>query len=160
MATARTHAARARLLGALLVAVLALTAACGPPRSAASFCTTFEEETRELRAKYTDRAGSLDPEGEPFMSLLLGLGSLVEAQGDIVTMFRQLEAVAPEEIHADVTTIRSSLEDQLDAAGDAVGDPLGGFGSSLVAGLSAMGSYTAFEQYVTSNCDLSSIDES
>lgn len=108
-----------------------------------------------LRAKYDDRAAGLDPEGDPLMSLIVALGSLVEAQGDLVVMFDRLEKVAPEEIQPEVAAVRDSMKDQLDSAGDAVGDPLGALGGALVAGLASMGSYSAVERYIESNCDLS-----
>lgn len=150
----RLAKAHARAVVALVGATLLLPA-CGAGRSTEAFCDTLEAQVVELRSKYTDRAGMLDSEGDPLAALLVGLGSLVEAQGDLVVMFDRLEGVAPDDIQPEVAAVRESLQRQLDAAGESVGDPLGGLGSSLVAGVSAMGSYAAVQNYISSNCDLS-----
>jgi hypothetical protein len=132
-----------------------LVGGCGESRSTEAFCSTLEDQMVSLRAKYDDRAAGLDPEGDPLMALIVALGSLVEAQGDLVVMFDRLEKVAPEEIQPEVAAVRDSMKDQLDSVGDAVGDPLGALGGALVAGLASMGSYSAVQQYIESNCDLS-----
>jgi hypothetical protein len=70
-----------------------------------------------------------------------------------VPMFDRLAKVAPDEIQSDVEHIRDSLKEQQQAAGGAVGDPLGALGRSLVSGLMTMDSWQRVGSYVDQHCE-------
>ena len=80
---------------------------------------------------------------DPFGSLL----TVAAAPGDLVVLFDKLAKVAPDEIQSEVEAIHDSLKDQQDAMGDAIDNPLGAIGSSLISGLTNAGSYQAVDEY-------------
>lgn len=154
---ARCRVYSRRFIRALLaVLMLACLLGCSDSgRSTEAFCDTFESEALRLVDEYSSRLDGIDAESDPLGALVLALGSILEAQGDLVVLLDRLEAVAPDEIQPEVEAVRDALKDQADAAGEALSDPLAALGSGLAAGLTSMGSVTAIESYIRDNCDLS-----
>ena len=124
---------------------------CAPTRSVEAFCATYHDEKAAFIDKYNERQDAVDSM-EGLDGIVLGLGSAIEAVGDTKVMFDKLEAVAPEEIQADVAAVRDSLQQQLEAAGEVASDPFGAFGSGLVSGLASMGSWDRVDHYIQENC--------
>jgi hypothetical protein len=137
-------------LAALAALALALTgcgkAGGGSERSAESYCDVWKREATRLHDKYQAAADGTD--ADPFGSLL----TVAAAPGDLVVLFDKLAKVAPDEIQSEVETIHDSLKDQQDAMGDAIDNPIGAIGSSLISGLTNAGSYQAVEEYTTEHC--------
>lgn len=135
---------------AVAVAVLLAVVSCAG-RSTEAFCDTFQSEERRLQAKYEDRLNTA-AEMDPLSSLIVGVGTTVEAIGDIKVVYDRLEAKAPEEIQPDVATVRDALAAQLDALGDAGGNPLGSIFGGLITGLSVMGSEQRVNEFIVEEC--------
>lgn len=148
---------RTRVLGGVVAIVMVVGCSGGQERSTEEFCDTFESEAVRLRDKYESRLSGLDSEADPLGSLLLAMGSLVEAQGDFVVLLERLERAAPKEISPEVAAARDAMKKQVDAAGESLGDPLGALGTSLITGLASLGSFEQVERFVRENCDLSFI---
>ena len=134
---------------------LVTTGCSGSTRSAAAYCSTFKTEAVRIHDKYQARLGNLDPKADPLGSLLVGTGSLIEAQGDLVVLFDKLADHAPNDIVSETRAVRDSLKAQSAANGKTLSDPLGALGDSVMRGLSSMGSTTAVESYIRQHCDLS-----
>ena len=129
--------------GAVLLAVVPIHGYAESRPSKGNFCRTYLAEKRRYLARYGRTTG--DP--------LRDLGNGIGAMSSWVPMFDRLSKVAPDEIRSDVEHIRDSLEAQQHAAGEAVNDPLGTFGASLLSGLMAMDSWERVGNYVDENCE-------
>lgn len=144
---------RARLtaaMAALAAVVLATTAGCsaitGPQRSQQAFCKTLSDGTAELAggARKAYQTGETDP-----------LAGLVTATGNIgrfEKLLDNLADVAPDEIRSDVVTVRDTMKKSIDKAGDAISDPLGALGGSLLGPLIHSSSFEAVDAYARSRC--------
>lgn len=149
--------ARRVILCFLVTSIGATAPGCGDgtERSVEAFCSTFEREAVRLHDKYGAQVRSVDAEADPFGALLVGTGSLLEAQGDFVVLFDRLEKVAPEEIQPEVVALRDNFKRQAEAMGELADNPLGALGGGLISGLQSKGSYGRVEGYLGANCDLS-----
>lgn len=141
-------------LAALLSVSLAMVA-CSPERSVASFCATFEQESVRLQDKYQQRMEAAGASNDPLGALLLGMGTLLEAQGDFVVLFNRLEQVAPTEIQPEVAAVRDTFKQQAEQMAELGKSPFGALAASLISGMSAQGSYQRVDSYVQQHCDLS-----
>ncbi len=134
----------------MLAVVAMLSLSCGG-RSVERFCDTFADQTAELEAKYAQRFDTLSDQ-DPLIGLLGTTGSIVEAVGDAVVLYTELEAVAPDDIAPDVAAVRDALSSQLDAMRQAGSDPFGAMFSGVVTGTAVMGSEQRVNQYVATHC--------
>lgn len=135
-----------------LVAVAAIgLAGCGTGRSVAAYCDTFFDRGEEFRQRYL----AIDAESDP----LSALAQLAATPRDLATLFGDLAAVAPEEIGADVETLRDHFDQQADELGDDAGEvfsgPMGALGAvsgDLLAGLSVAPALQRFDSWTTEHC--------
>lgn len=155
MSTLDPDRAHRRRDAVALAAIAAVVAACGigSGRSTAAYCDRAEDELDELEQKYRDRAADLE-DADGLAGVVLALTTIVEAQGDIVLLFRKLADVAPEEIRVDVEAIAEELDEQADNAGDAVSDPLGTLAGGLLGALQVQGALTRVAEFTDDNCDI------
>ena len=139
---------RSLLVGSLVL-LAALTACGGEERSAEAFCSTFASESERLGQKYQQRAGSM-AEQDDLAALFVGVGSLLEAQGDMVVLFDRLERNAPPSIAHEVAAVRDALKAQAEAltSGDLVQAGAGG----LITALQAQGSAERVDAFILANC--------
>jgi hypothetical protein len=156
--TARTRTRAASVSVAALLPT-ALLSGCDVPligdeRSVESFCDTYWEQKDEYLTKYAERDEAIDAAGEedPLLGVLAGLGTSMEALGDVVIIFDKLAKVAPDDIEPDVVAIRESLQKSIDNAGEAASNPLGALVGGLTSGLTTMGSWQRLSDYVVENC--------
>jgi hypothetical protein len=157
MASGKGARSIAMALVAIAIVASTMLSGCGggPQRSASSYCTTFEDQAVRLRSKYESRLESVKEQSDGFMGLIVAMGTVFEAQGDLVVLFDKLADHAPDEIVSETEAVRDSFKAQIDSGGKAVSDPLGALTSGLVSGLTSMGSMAAVESYIQDNCDLS-----
>jgi hypothetical protein len=120
----------------LTVGGVGIHAAAGPHRSTKSFCQVYSTE----KAKFIHETNGND--------LASGLSAVI----GMPQMFDRLDKVAPDEIEPDVANIRDALKKSEDAAGGALGNPLGALGQSLVAGIEAGPSWERVANFVDQNC--------
>jgi len=148
---------RKSLAGTLLLSIVLLAAiGCGssPQRSAAGFCRTFKTEAVRLHDKYEARA-KFASTAQPLVGLVSMVGTLAEAQGDLVTMLVRLDKVAPDSIEPDVAAAHDALKKQADHTGQALTNPLAALGEGVVNALTSAGSFQQVNTYIKDNCDLS-----
>jgi hypothetical protein len=126
------------------IAVVVATSGCssGQPKTAAGFCHVYHQQEAQYLTQY----------GKPANSGLADLGQLIEAVSDWVPIFEALDQAAPPDIEPDVQNIVDSLKQQEQDVGQEVSDPLGGFASSLMAGLMSTASWQNVSTYVEQNC--------
>lgn len=142
-------------------ALLTTLGACGgSERSAEAYCRAFYETAAPIRESYVEADEQI--EEDPLGSLVTLLGS----PGDMVVILDSMAAHAPDEIRSDTEAARDALEEQQDSLGDALSDPLGAIGASVIAGLTSSGSFSRIDAYLAENCPVNSelaqeiIDES
>jgi len=133
----------------LLLAIALVASSCSDGRSVEALCTTFEEETDRLNEKYNERAALVDSQ-EGLLGLGLALGSLLEAQGDLVVFLDRLERAAPEEIAPDVAAVRDAVRKQADATTN--GDPLQMLLEGAVTAFQISGPAGRVDTYLRENC--------
>lgn len=140
--------------GVLAMSLVAGTAACGTKRSVEAYCDLFRERVSELNGKYSDRADSMTDaaEADPLLGLLQGMGSLLEAQGDLAAMYEDLSKVAPPEIEDDVERIASVMRDQAEATAEMGSDPLAAALGGIMTGLQNMGPAQKVNDFEQANC--------
>lgn len=142
----------ARRTAAALVTIAALTtlSGCGSSRTPQKFCSVMAEHKQRYLAAMQTANDSISSNSDG--GLLLGTAEAVAALGDLQRMWEELAKVAPDEIQTDVEAIRDANAKQLDAAKDAIKDPLGSLAGSLVQGLSVSGSYQRVDAYTKEHC--------
>ncbi len=128
-----------------------------PKRSVKAFCATYETESIRLYSKYKAQTKGFNPETNPIGSLAAGLGSLLEAQGDLVVLMDRLEPVAPLDIQPEIAAVRDAFRQQAEASRGVASSPLGALASSLMSSLQSQGSYRRVEAYIGANCDVAAI---
>lgn len=84
--------------------------------------------------------------------LLGGSVGMVQALGDLQLMWDDLVDVAPDDIRGDVEVVRDTTQEQLDAAREAVSDPVGALLGGVLSGLQHGGSYTRVNDYARDHC--------
>ena len=137
---------------ALVALVAVLAAGCGvfgDGRSVEAYCETWRTGSMEI----VDRLEgvSFDEEGgDP----LAALGALIRTPGDLVSLFDELADVAPEDIQREVEAVRDSLDQSIDAGGEAVSDPVAGLASGFVAAIKSAGAYEKVGTYTAENCGM------
>lgn len=135
-----------RLLVISLAVWVLLTAASGcssgQAKTVAGFCQVYHQQEKQYLAKY----------GTPANSGLGDLGQLIGALSDWVPIFEALDQAAPPSIEPDVHNILDSLKQQEQDVGQEVGNPLGGFASSLMAGMMSTASWDNVSAYIEQNC--------
>jgi len=125
----------------------------GPERSVEAYCDLYKERAAEMEAKYSDRAEGLGQnEDEVLSDLLVGLGSLMEAQGDLAAAYEDLSEVAPPEIENDVERMATALRKQADTVAEMGSDPLGAALGSTMTGLQNMGAAQNVAEFEQQNC--------
>lgn len=145
---------RTAATGVLAVSLAAGLLGCGTERSEEAYCDMFNERVSELNGKYSERADSMTDtaEADPFLGLLEGMGTLLEAQGDLAATYEDLSKVAPPEIEGDVERLARSLRDQADATAEMGSDPLAGAVGGLLTGLQNMGPARKVNDFEVANC--------
>jgi hypothetical protein len=125
-------------------AMLVITCGCSSaqPKTAAGFCQVYHQQEEQYLAKY----------GKPAQSGLADFGQLVGALSDWVPIFEALDQAAPPDIEPDVHNILDSLKQEEQDVGQEAGDPLGGFASSLMAGMMSTASWQNVSTYIEQNC--------
>lgn len=121
-------------------------------RTPERFCAVMTAEQTRIRGELEDGIDQMETSEDELASVLIGLGSVGRATGQLRTYFRKLEAVAPEEVRPHVQAVAEAVDDQLDAASDAATDPLGSLASGLVSGLMASGDLDAVNTYALEHC--------
>jgi hypothetical protein len=81
-----------------------------------------------------------------------GLAATISALGDIQRMWEELAEVAPEDIRADVESVRDTSAKQLDKAQEVAKDPLGSLGSALIDALINSGPIRRVDAWTSANC--------
>lgn len=148
----RRLAVRAALVAVAVAVVAPACSSGGSERSTASFCSTMRSEKQRIRGQLDDAAAAQEAAGDDFAMVLIGLGGSIQAIGELRTYFRKLAAVAPDEIRTEAEIVAESYDKQLDSAGDAVGDPLGGLGGLLMSSLTTSGQMNALDEFAFANC--------
>jgi hypothetical protein len=133
-----------------LVAAAVLTSCGGAERTSEAYCRAFYATAAPIREGYVEADENL--EEDPIGSILTLLGS----PGDMVVIFDNMAAHAPDEIRADTEAARDALKDQQDSLGDALSDPLGAIGSGVISGLTSAGSFSRVDSYLAEHCPLDS----
>jgi len=145
---------------AVVIIILTITMyAVVPHRSTQAFCNTFQKQATALNTKYSKQAANIEAQSNPLTGLLEATGSLIQAQGDMITLFNQLDKVAPGSIEPDIAAIRDMYKQQASETSKAVTDPLGTLASSLVSSLQNMGSTQRVDDYIKNNCNLSFMNQ-
>lgn len=141
-----------RHMGIALAASLTVAlCGCSQPRTPEGFCNTLEKHKIRYLTAMSNANGQLSKRDTA--GLLGGLAQTVSALGDLQTMWDELADVAPDEIRADVVTIRDTNRDQMEQAKKSLSDPLGSLGSILAGGFMASGSYARVDTYIRQECD-------
>ena len=136
---------------AVLVAVATALGACGTARNVDAYCDTFSARGEEFRQRYL----AIDAEADP----LAAFAQLAATPRDLATLFSDLADVAPDEIRADVETLRDHFDQQADGLGDDAGallsGPLGALGpvsGDLLAGLSVAPALQRVDSWTGEHC--------
>lgn len=131
------------LASAAAAAMLAIACGCGgQPKTAAGFCQVYHQQERQYLAKY----------GKPASTGLAVFGQLVGALSDWVPIFEALDQAAPPDIEPDVHNVLDSLKQEEQDVGQEASNPIGGFASSLMAGMMSTASWQNVSAYVDQNC--------
>jgi hypothetical protein len=128
-----------------------------PHRSVQAFCSTYEQQAISLHSKYEgqDNAISAESQSDPLGAMFEGMGSMLSAQGDLVTMFSMLDQVAPPQIEPDVANVEDSLK-QEETDTDSMGtNLLGSLAGGLITSMQSAGSYQNVNTYIKDNCNSS-----
>jgi hypothetical protein len=140
-----------RRAGIAALVAAALLGACGTGRSVEAYCDTYSTRGEEFRQRYL----TIDAEADP----LGAFAQLAAAPRDLATLFSDLAEVAPEEIRADVETLRDHFDQQADQLGDDAGalldGPWGALGvvsGDLLAGLSVAPALQRFDRWTNEHC--------
>lgn len=128
---------------ALISALAAGLTACGPSRSVESYCGVMAEHKDRFVAA-TEDVGTADP--------VSGLTSLVATYGDLNSMWAEAATVAPEEIQADVETVRDAWASQQETAEKMAENPLKGLASGLMTGITSAGATQRVDVYTAETC--------
>src|SRR4051812_39600801 len=101
--------------------LLSAAAGCGGSSScsAKAFCRTYQTEAVRLHDKYVSRSKTMSS-SEPLTSLIVAVGTLAEAQGDLVTLFARLDKAAPDSVEPDVAAVHDAMKKEADSAGKAL----------------------------------------
>jgi hypothetical protein len=99
---------------AVVLLVLFISQLATPKRSVSAYCQTYKEE----KARLAKLPGNTWPSGV--------FNDAVGDAGEFATSFGKLESVAPEEIHGDVTTLKSVYQKIHDDPSQAIGASLSG----------------------------------
>ena len=118
------------------------------------FRQTYNQQKTAYLAKYNaiDSQLNADENSDPLAAAFGGLGSSLEAMGDVVVIFDRLDQVAPSDIEPDVKAIYNSLVNEENDMSNAASNPLGALAGGLVTGLMTSGSWQRVGDYVTANC--------
>lgn len=140
----------ARTAALALVLVSALATGCSV-RSVDAYCSTFYGEGQEFRQRLIDAEATGEPVG-----LVV---QLLAVPRDLAVFFGELAEVAPEDIRADVETVRDLYDAQADGLGedaaDLFGGParaIGGIAGDLMSGLAAAPALQRIDEWTTANC--------
>jgi hypothetical protein len=136
--------------GLTALVTLALTSCGDEERSADAYCRAFYEHAAPIRKSYVEADERM--EEDPIGSIVTLLGS----PGDIAVIFDAMVDHAPEEIRSDTEAARDAVGDQQDALDDALSDPLGALGGSLIEGLTSSGSFARVDAYLNEHCPVDS----
>lgn len=142
---------RRLLLSAVSTAlVLPMLAACSEGRSVEAYCDTmYEHQDRfeQTMAQAADAAAS-----GTFDGALEGLAGAAGAVGDLQQMWSDLADAAPEEIRADVESIRDTYARQFERAEDGASDPLGVLAGSIADSLFNWGAASRVDAWTAEHC--------
>lgn len=138
------------VLATLFLGMGCTLAGCTDGRSPAAFCRVMEQHRERYEAAAGD-AMTLVVQGD-LDGILAGGAQMVMALGDLQVMWDDLADVAPEEIRTDVERVRDHNQEQLDAAAEALNDPLKALVGSLTSGLASSGSYDRLNDYAGEHC--------
>lgn len=125
-------------------------AACssGPPRTVASFCSTYFAQKSDFLQRYSVPINSNASFGEAINGLATGFASL----GAIPVIFDHLDKVAPDDIEPDVAAIRDSFKKELDLMGGAASNPLAALAAGFLTSLTSTGPFQKVSDYIAANC--------
>jgi len=137
-------------LACAAVGITALTACGGEERSPDAYCRAFYTKAAPIRQGYIDANESL--EQDPLSAFV----KIVSAPGDMVVIFDGMVDHAPDDIRSDTEEVRDSFKEMQDSMGDAISNPLGALGGSLVRSLSSAGSYQRVDAYLNQHCPVDS----
>jgi hypothetical protein len=128
------------------VAVAAVTSGCGEDRSAEAYCRAFYAKAAPIRQSYVDQNQRV--ESDPFGSMI----KLLQAPGDLASIFDSMVDHAPDEIKSDTVIVRDSFKQMQDTMGKAVSNPLEAMGAGLVSSLSSGGALERVDAYLSAHC--------
>ena len=144
---------RTRLAGFIIVGLLITGATgCGDDRSAEAFCDTMKSEKARILTGMQASEDAADANPDELAGMFGRLAGSLQGIGELRTYFAKLADVAPEEIRVDVEIVAESFNDQLDSAGDAVSDPVGGLSSGLLTALTTSGQLSSVDSFARENC--------
>jgi hypothetical protein len=138
---------------ACFVAAASLVSACGgSSRSAAAVCKVWDTQGLALHNKFValDRAQASGGAS----GMLSSLVGLLGAPNDLATLMSQMAAVAPSSSEPDFTALAASFTKLSNAESQAVTDPLGALGSSLLSAVAVNGSFDRVNRFLSVNCGI------
>ncbi len=139
-------------LSASVLAVSLLLSSCGTGRSVEAFCDTMISEQDRIVREMEEAQALADQQDDELVSVLIGLGSSLEAIGELRTYTRKLADTAPSEIQTDAEAVADSMDAQFEAMKDSASNPLGALASSLVEGFTSAGSMDRVDSFARANC--------
>jgi hypothetical protein len=86
--------------------------------------------------------------------MLSSLVGLLGAPNDLATLMSQMAAVAPSSSEPDFTALAASFTKLSNAESQAVTDPLGALGSSLLSAVAVNGSFDRVNRFLSVNCGI------
>ena len=139
-------------VGSLGLVSALILGGCSSPKTPESFCKVYHAEKAAYLEKNAAALKDVEGENDQGTAALKSLLALGTALGDIVVLMDKLAKAAPDDIEPDLRNIHDQLQKQLESAGDNIGNPLQGLGSSLASGLMTIGAWQRFDAYVRDNC--------
>lgn len=143
-----------RMATALTLALLSslVLASCSSGRSTEAFCDKLGSEQERISGQFEEVTDAARGSEDPLEGLLAGLGGSIQAMGELQTYFRELSAVAPEEIRIEMEQITEAFDEQMDAASGAASDPLGALAGSLFNSIAISGQVKTVNDFAVENC--------
>jgi hypothetical protein len=132
--------------------VLALSA-CGnssDERSPEAYCRAFYTKAAPIRQGYVDASANMD--ADP----LTGIVKLLQAPGDMQSIFDGMVDHAPDDIKSDTAQVRDSFKKMADTEGEALSNPLLAAGKGLINSLTSAGAFERVDAYLATHCPVSS----
>ncbi|HEV7493341.1 hypothetical protein [Baekduia sp.] len=147
------HTLGSALLAAVATGVSALAlSACArsEDRSPEAYCRAFYSKAAPIRQSYMDADANM--KADP----LTGILKLLQAPGDLESIFDSMVDHAPDEIKSDTVQVRDSFKKLADTEGEALSNPLLAMGKGLINSMTSAGAFQRVDTYLTAHCPVDS----